>query len=47
MTKELRSGEQGLLDPKQRWSAWRKREVVLCLLRGEPLDAVSREVGKS
>jgi hypothetical protein len=28
-----------------RWSAGRKREVVLRLLRGEPLDAVSRAVG--
>ena len=29
----------------QRWSAARKREVVLRLLRGESLDAVSREIG--
>jgi transposase-like protein len=29
----------------QRWSAARKREVVLRLLRGEALEAVSREVG--
>ena len=29
----------------QRWSATRKREVVLRLLRGESLDAVSREIG--
>lgn len=28
-----------------RWSSRRKMEVVLRLLRGEPLDAVSREVG--
>lgn len=28
----------------KRWSANRKREVVLRLLRGEPVDAVSREV---
>jgi len=27
------------------WSATRKREVVLRLLRGESLDAVSREIG--
>ena len=27
----------------QRWSAARKREIVL--LRGEPLDALSREIG--
>ena len=35
----------GALAPGQRWSASRKRDVVLRLLRGEPLDAVSREVG--
>ena len=35
----------GALAPGQRWSASRKRDVVLQLLRGEPLDAVSREVG--
>ena len=45
MTKESKSGKQGPLGPKQRWSARRKREVVLRLLRGESLDAVSREVG--
>ena len=27
----------------ERWSAQRKMELVLRLLRGEPLDAVSRE----
>ena len=31
--------------PVQRWSATRKREIVLRLLRGEPLDALSREIG--
>ncbi len=35
----------GALGPGQRWSAGRKREVVLRLLRGESLDALSREVG--
>ena len=35
----------GGLAPGQRWSASRKRDVVLRLLRGESLDAVSREVG--
>ncbi|TCK31814.1 transposase [Paraburkholderia sp. BL8N3] len=29
----------------KRWSTGRKRSVVLRLLRGEPVDAVSREVG--
>jgi transposase-like protein len=39
------SGERA--EPKviQRWSAARKREIVLRLLRGESLDAVSREIG--
>ena len=35
----------GALAPGQRWSASRKRDVVLRLLRGEPLASVSREVG--
>lgn len=29
----------------QRWSLARKREVTLRLLRGEPIDALSRELG--
>jgi len=37
--------KQGPLGAKERWSVRRKRDVVLRLLRGEPLDAVSREVG--
>ena len=36
---------RGALAPGQRWSASRKRDVVLRLLRGESLAAVSREVG--
>lgn len=35
----------GPLGPGQRWSVMRKREVVLRLLRGEPVDALSRELG--
>ncbi len=35
----------GSLAPGQRWSAGRKREVVLRVLRGDSLDALSREVG--
>jgi transposase len=35
----------GALAPGQRWSAGRKREVVLRLLGGESLDALSRELG--
>jgi transposase len=34
------TGESGV----ERWSAGRKSEVVLRLLRGEAIDAVSREV---
>jgi transposase len=37
-TEETRAGEK-------RWTAARKQEVVLRLLRGEPLDALSRELG--
>jgi transposase len=36
---------QGSLGANQRWSAGRKRDVVLRLFRGEALDVVSREVG--
>jgi hypothetical protein len=37
-------GEPGAAAEVKRWSAGRKKEVVLRLLRGEPIDAVSREV---
>ena len=37
-------GEPGAAAEVKRWSAGRKKEVVLRLLRGEALDAVSREV---
>jgi transposase len=36
---------QGPLGANQRWSARRKRDVVLRLLRDEALDVVSRELG--
>lgn len=35
----------GPLRPGQRWSAGRKREVVLRLLRAEPMELLSRELG--
>ena len=35
----------GPLEPGQRWCVNRKREVVLRLLRGESVDALSRELG--
>lgn len=38
-------GEAGAAAEVKRWSAGRKKDVVLRLLRGEPVDAVSREVG--
>ena len=38
-------GEVGPLVQGQRWTAVRKREVVLRLLRGEPLELLSRELG--
>jgi transposase-like protein len=37
--------EAGGFRSKPRWSANRKIDVVLRLLRGEPLEEVSREVG--
>jgi len=37
-------GEPGAAAEVKRWSAGRKKEVVPRLLRGEALDAVSREV---
>ena len=37
-------GEPGAAAEVRRWSAGRKKEVVRRLLRGEPVDAVSREV---
>jgi transposase len=35
----------GPLAPGQRWSAARKREVVLWLMRGEAAELLSRELG--
>jgi hypothetical protein len=35
----------GALSPGQRWSAARKREVVLRLMRGEAAELLSRELG--
>ena len=37
--------QPGPLAPGQRWSAGRKREVVLRLMRGEPAELLSRELG--
>ena len=36
---------EGALAQGQRWTAPRKREVVLRIFRGEPLDLLSRELG--
>src|SRR5690242_4141059 len=38
-------GEKAGSKAIQRWSATRKREIVIRLLRGESLEAVSREIG--
>jgi transposase len=38
-------GDVGPLRQGQRWTAARKREVVLRLLRGEPMELLSRELG--
>lgn len=38
-------GQSGALKSNQRWSARRKREVVLRLLRGESVQVLSRELG--
>ena len=35
----------GPLPPKGRWSARKKREVVMRMLQGEPMDSLSRELG--
>jgi transposase len=35
----------GPLAPGRRWSVGRKREVVLRLMRGEPIELLSRELG--
>ncbi len=35
----------GPLGPNQRWTVARKREAALRLLRGEPMDALARELG--
>ena len=40
-----RSAVVGPLAPGQRWTATKKREVVLRIFRGESLDSLSRELG--
>ena len=46
-TPKLPTGSGEKAGPKviQRWSAARKREIVIRLRRGEALDRVSREIG--
>ena len=39
------SGEAGEAADRGRWSSQRKMEIVLRILRGEDLDALSRELG--
>jgi hypothetical protein len=38
-------GSVGALAPGQRWSLSRKREVVLRLMQGEPVEGLSRRLG--
>ncbi len=38
-------GAAGPLEPGQRWTVTRKREVVLRVMRGESVEALSRELG--
>jgi transposase-like protein len=42
---ETVSGVTGPLEAGQRWSGERKMEVALRLLRGEPMESLSRELG--
>lgn len=42
---EVGRPEVGPLGPRQRWSLARKRAVVMRMLRGEPLELLSRELG--
>ena len=44
-TESIEAPIQGALAPGQRWSLRRKRDVVLRLLRGEPIAKLSRELG--
>ncbi|MBL8601060.1 MAG: hypothetical protein JNK72_03965 [Myxococcales bacterium] len=44
-TKKDAGTTTGPLAPGQRWSLSRKREVVIRILKGESLDALSRELG--
>jgi len=43
--KPITGSQSGPLKSNQRWSARRKGEVVLRLLRGESVQALSRELG--
>lgn len=46
-TRGAPGGEAGAAAEVKRWSAGRKKVAVLRLLRGEPVDTLSREVGVS
>jgi len=45
VTPIARGLHQGPVGPRGRWSKRRKTEVVIRILRGEPLDSLSRELG--
>jgi transposase len=44
-TTKLPSAASAVAARPQRWSARRKQEIVLRLLRGEPIEAIARELG--
>ena len=44
-TAEGEGSSTGAVPEIKRWSANRKKEAVLRLMRGEPVDALSRELG--
>ncbi len=44
-TAEGERSSTGAVPEVKRWSANRKKEAVLRLMRGEPIDALSRELG--
>ena len=46
-TERAPEGANGVAPKRRRWSASRKLEAVMCLLRGQSLDAVSRKYGVS
>lgn len=46
-TERAPEGASGVAPAKRRWSSGRKLEAVMCILRGQSLDSVSRKYGIS